>query len=82
MKSKVLNYTIILQKEKEGGYTVTVPALTGCVTYGKDIEEAKKMAIEAIGLYIESLESHHEEVPEESETFYTQVNITPSFNNA
>lgn len=79
MKSKVLNYTIIMQKEPGGGYTVTVPALPGCVTYGKDVEEAKKMAVEAIELYIESLEDHNEEVPEESETLYTQVKVNSSF---
>ncbi len=78
MKSKVLNYTVILQKESEGGYTVTVPALPGCVTYGKDVEEAKKMAIEAIELYLESLKDHDEEIPEETETFYTQVSVIPS----
>ncbi len=37
-------YTIILQPEPEGGFTVTVPSLPGCVTYGQTIEEAKTMA--------------------------------------
>ncbi len=82
MKSKVLNYAVILQKEPEGGYTVTVPALSGCVTYGGNVEEAKKMAVEAIELYIESLEAHNEKIPEDSETFYTQVSVTPSFSHA
>ena len=82
MKSKILNYTVILQKESEGGYTVTIPALPGCVTYGKDVEEAKKMAVEVIELYLESLKKHNEEIPEEQETFYTQVSVTPSINHA
>lgn len=82
MKTNVLNYTIILQKEKEGGYTVTVPALTGVVTYGKDIDEAKRMAVEAIELYLESVENHKEEIPGEQETFFTQVTINPSFSHA
>jgi len=82
MKSKVLNYTIILQKEDEGGYTVVVPALPGCVTYGKNVEEAKKMAIEAIELYLESLDEHKEPIPEENEIFYTQVTITQSYSHA
>lgn len=82
MKSKVLNYAVILQKEPQGGYTVTVPALPGCVTYGKNVEEAKKMAVEAIELYIESLESHNEKIPEDSETFYTQVTVMPSLTHA
>ena len=82
MKSKILNYTVILQKESEGGYTVTIPALPGCVTYGKDVEEAKKMAVEVIELYLESLKEHNEEIPEEQETFYTQVSVTPSISHA
>ena len=47
---KVLNYRILLRKEPEGGYTVIVPSLTGCVTYGETIEESIAMAKEAIEL--------------------------------
>ena len=38
------------QKEPEGGYTVIVPALKGCVTYGETIEKAADAAKEAIEL--------------------------------
>jgi antitoxin HicB len=48
---KTLGYQIRLQEEPEGGYTVTVPALPGCVTYGSDIAKAVEMAQEAIELY-------------------------------
>ena len=62
---KQLNYKILLRKEPEGGYTVIVPSLPGCVTYGDNIEEAIEMAKEAIELYIESLRAHREEIPTE-----------------
>ncbi|MDD8032043.1 MAG: type II toxin-antitoxin system HicB family antitoxin [Acidobacteriota bacterium] len=62
---KILRYKISLRKEPEGGYTVTVPSLPGCVTYGDTIEEAINMAREAIQLYIESLKAHGEEIPTE-----------------
>jgi len=62
---KILRYKISLRKEPEGGYTVTVPSLPGCVTYGDTIEEAINMAREAIQLYIESLKAHREEIPTE-----------------
>ncbi len=75
MKLTELNYTVIFQKEPEGGYTVTFPSLPGCVTYGKDLEEAKKMAKEAIELYLESLKKHNEEIPIQQEVFYGQVNV-------
>jgi len=65
---KLLSYRILLRKEPEGGYTVIVPSLPGCVTYGNTIEEAIEMAKEAIELYIESLKDHGEEVPTEERT--------------
>ncbi|HEQ65287.1 MAG TPA: type II toxin-antitoxin system HicB family antitoxin [bacterium] len=65
---QMISYRILLRKEPEGGYTVTVPSLTGCITYGKTIEEAIEMAKEAIELYLESLKSHHEEIPTDEGT--------------
>jgi len=63
-------YTILLHPDEEqGGYTVTVPALPGCITEGDTIEESIAMAKEAIQLYIESLSliADGEPVPEEHE---------------
>lgn len=65
---QVLNYRLLLRKEPEGGYTALVPSLPGCVTFGGDIDEAIKMAREAIELYIESLSAHGEEIPTEEGT--------------
>lgn len=65
---RVLNYRILLRKEPEGGYTVLVPSLSGCVTYGETIEEAIEMAKEAIEVYLESLKEHGEEIPTEDQT--------------
>lgn len=66
---KLLNYRILLRKEPEGGYTVTVPSLPGCVTYGDSMDHAIKMAREAISLYLESLREHGEIIPTEEDTF-------------
>ena len=52
---KIHHYTAIFQKEPEGGYTVVIPALKGCVTYGKTIEKAQEAAREAIESYLGSL---------------------------
>ena len=65
---KVLSYRVLLRKEPEGGYTVIVPSLPGCVTCGDTVEEAIEMAKEAIELYIESLRDHGEEIPTEEGT--------------
>ncbi len=56
-------YKIMLHKEPEGGYTVTVPALPGCITHGEDIDEAIFMAKDAIDIYIEELLSRGEDIP-------------------
>ncbi|HZU03142.1 MAG TPA: type II toxin-antitoxin system HicB family antitoxin [Ktedonobacteraceae bacterium] len=62
------HYTIILHPDpEEGGYTVTVPALPGCITQGETMEEAIAMAKDAIRLHIESLIADGEPVPEEHE---------------
>ncbi len=61
-------YTIILHPDTEdGGYTVTVPALPGCVTQGETLEEAITMAKDAIRLHIETLIDEGEPIPEEHE---------------
>jgi antitoxin HicB len=39
-------------KEPEGGYTVTVPSLPGCVSYGNNFEEAVKMIKDAMKGYL------------------------------
>ncbi|MGC1379027.1 MAG: type II toxin-antitoxin system HicB family antitoxin [Anaerolineales bacterium] len=54
---ETLGYKVFLHKEPEGGFTVTVPSLPGCVTYGETLEQAQTMAQEAIALYLESLEA-------------------------
>lgn len=59
-------YTIVLDPDlDEGGYTVTVPALPGCVKQGETVAECIANAQEAISLYIEDLVSSGESIPEE-----------------
>ncbi len=72
---KRLTYRILLNREPEGGYTVTVPALSGCITYGENVDEAIAMAKEAIELYIESLVEHNEPIPDESNTLEYSITL-------
>ena len=60
-----MNYKILLREEPEGGFTVLVPSLEGCVTFGNDLGEAKKNAKEAIELYIKSLKADGLPLPSE-----------------
>ena len=48
-----LKYTILLEKNEDGGYTVTVPSLPGCITERDTWEEAVVNVQEAIKGYIE-----------------------------
>ena len=70
-----LSYRILLRPEPEGGYTVIVPSLPGCITYGKTVEEAKKMALDAIKAYLESLKKHNEPIHDDSEILEGTLNI-------
>lgn len=75
MRTNILKYSVIYTPEPEGGFTVTVPSLPGCVTYGKDLNEAKKMAEDAINLYLESLQKHNEPIPQEENSFIGSINL-------
>ena len=46
---------IVLEEPDEGGYTVFVPSLPGCVSEGDTEEEASENIREAIELYLESI---------------------------
>ncbi len=75
IKTRIFKYTVIYTSEPEGGFTVTVPALPGCVTYGKDLKEAEKMAKDAISLYLESLKAHKESILSEENSFISSINL-------
>lgn len=78
---KTYSYQISLVPEKEGGYTVLVPLLPGCVSYGITVEGATKNAEEAIQLHLENLAAHKLPIPQGNESipiFTTVVHVTPS----
>jgi len=47
---------VVLEPSDEGGYTVYVPALPGCVSEGDTIDDAMRNIREAIELYLEPVE--------------------------
>ena len=50
-----MEFKVVLEKDEDGWYTVTVPALPGCISQGKTEEEAKKNIKEAIKLHVSLL---------------------------
>jgi len=45
---------IVLEEQEEGGFTVYVPSLPGCISQGENVKEALKNIREAIELYLET----------------------------
>ena len=64
---KTLRYKIMLRKKEDGTYTVIVPSLPGCLTFGRTVEEALAMAEEAIEGFIACMTARGEDVPVESD---------------
>lgn len=60
---RVLKYTAVFEPEQTGGYSVTIPALPGCISQGDTFEEALKNIKEAAELYLEDLKES--EIPKE-----------------
>jgi antitoxin HicB len=65
----------LFRPEPEGGYTVFVPALPGCITYGQTIEEAQRMAADAIRLYLEDMRACGEELPTFAPGFLSSIDV-------
>jgi predicted RNase H-like HicB family nuclease len=51
-----MHLRVILEPSDEGGFTVHVPALPGCVSEGETVEDALANIREAIELYLEPVE--------------------------
>lgn len=56
-------YTILLEPDPDGGYSVSIPALPGCFSEGDTKLEALRNAKEAIELYLEVLRSKGLPIP-------------------
>lgn len=63
MKSEVYRYLVVLEPEADGAFSVMVPDLPGCVTWGENRDHALAMAKEAIALNIEHLVETGQTVP-------------------
>lgn len=73
-----LRFHVIFRKEQEGGFTVTVPALPGCVTYEKNLLYATNMAREAISLYLEDMLEQGEKIPAASDIYLGDIEVNIS----
>lgn len=70
------HFKVVLEPSEEGGYTVYVPSLPGCISEGDTREEALTNIKEAIELYIESLTDDGEPIPSEDSVEEAVVEVT------
>ncbi|MBU1137256.1 type II toxin-antitoxin system HicB family antitoxin [Patescibacteria group bacterium] len=59
----ILEYPAIFNKAEEGGYDVSFPDFPGCVTFGKNFEQAEEKAKELLELWIEELKENKQKIP-------------------
>jgi antitoxin HicB len=72
---KPREYRASIEANERGGYTVTVPALPGLVTEGKDLDHARAMAKDAIRCYIEGLKKAKERIPSEGGSAQFRISV-------
>jgi predicted RNase H-like HicB family nuclease len=61
-----MNYIAYLHKERDSDFGVSFPDFPGCVTSGRTLEEARRMAAEALALHVKGMIEDGEVVPEPS----------------
>src|SRR5258708_14526490 len=61
-----MEYIAYLHKYRKSDFGVSFPDFAGCVTAGKTLEEARRMASEALALHIRGMLEDGETAPEPS----------------
>jgi len=73
--NKEYQFEAIFIPQEEGGFTVEVPDLPGCISEGDTIKEAEQNIQEAIDLYLETLEERGIPAPERQSYKNLKMNI-------
>jgi predicted RNase H-like HicB family nuclease len=68
-----MRYTVVLEREPDGGYVISVPVLPGCVSQGDSREEALRNIREAIELYVEDCRAAGDPIPIEASTEFVEI---------
>jgi predicted RNase H-like HicB family nuclease len=61
--AEMLSYKVVLEPAEEGGYTVYVPSLPGCISEGDTYDAALKSIREAIEGWIKVSREFGDEIP-------------------
>jgi len=68
-----MRYTVILEREPDGGYVASIPALPGCVSQGDNREQAMSNIKEAAELYLQDCRDAGDPVPTEAGREFVEV---------
>ena len=74
------NYIAIVHKEAKSDFGVSFPDFPGCITAGKDIDEARDMAQDALALHIQGMLEDGEQLPAPSRL--EDIMADPDFTDA
>lgn len=66
MKKTRSQYYVIYERDDKRGYVASVPAISGCVVYGKTLREAHKNIYVAIKDCLEVIRAFHKSIPKET----------------
>lgn len=75
-QGKTYEFEAIFTTQDEGGFTVEIPDLPGCISEGDTIEEAEKNIQEAAELYLQELEERGIPLPNREPLKVLKMNIT------
>jgi predicted RNase H-like HicB family nuclease len=73
MRESELRCTVLLEREPDGGYVVSVPVLPDCISQGNSRAEALENIREAIDLYIEDCRDIGDSVPTQANSEFVEV---------
>ena len=68
-------YTVVLEPAEEGGYTVTVPALPGCISEGDTYEDALENIKDAIQLYLRAVAKEVRQLKKQKKMKFAEVAV-------
>jgi predicted RNase H-like HicB family nuclease len=71
-----MQYTVILERESDGGFVVSAPALPGCVSQGNTRAEALANIREAIELYLADCRDAGDPVPVEAGKEFVEIDAS------
>lgn len=58
-----MRFPVVIHKDPDSDYGVTVPDLPGCYSAGATVDEALTLAVEAIELHLDGMLQDHEPIP-------------------